>query len=64
VQIAIYNLAGQRVRQLLDGRLSTGKYTVSWNGSDDMGRPVASGVYLCRLQAGQLEYTSKMLLVR
>ena len=63
VQIAIYNLAGQRVRQLLDGRLSTGKYTVSWNGSDDMGRPVASGVYLCRLQAGQLEYTSKMLLV-
>jgi len=63
-QITIYNLAGQRVRQLLDDRLSAGKYTVSWNGLDDMGRPLASGVYLCRLQVGQQERTNKMLLVR
>ena len=63
-QITIYNLAGQRVRQLLDDRLNAGKYTVSWNGLDDMGRPLASGVYLCRLQVGQQERTNKMLLVR
>ena len=63
-RITIYNLAGQRVRQLLDDRLDTGKYTVSWNGLDDMGRPLASGVYLCRLQVGQQERTNKMLMLR
>ena len=41
-----------------------GKYTVSWKGWDDAGRPVASGLYLCRLQVGQKQRTNKMLLVR
>jgi len=52
VSIAVYSLAGQRVRQLVETTRAPGVYRVSWDGRDDGGVPVASGVYLVRLEAG------------
>jgi flagellar hook assembly protein FlgD len=65
VELAIYNLAGQRVMNLAQGPRNAGSYTLRWDGRDDAGRELASGMYLFRLQAGkQLVESRKMLLIR
>lgn len=47
--LAIYDVDGRRVRLLADGMLGAGKHALEWNGHDDQGRSVASGVYYYRL---------------
>lgn len=64
VTLAIYNLLGQRIRTLVDGRQSAGSHVVRWDGSDEFGRSVPSGVYLYRLTVGHQTQTRKMLLVK
>jgi hypothetical protein len=64
VSLAVYNVSGQKVRTLLDSGLPAGSYTVTWDGKDNQGISVASGVYFCRLQAGEKVSTKKMTLVR
>ena len=64
VTLRIYNAQGQAVRTLVDGALSAGEYVVTWNGTDDRGRAVTSGVYFYRLQAGAVSESRKMVLVR
>lgn len=65
VTLVIYDLSGQVVRRLLDRQAqAAGFHQVSWNGQDDGGRAVASGVYFYRVQAGEQGRTSKMTLVR
>ncbi len=51
VRIAVYNTTGQRIRVLLDGIVPPGYHKVAWNGTDDTGRAVASGMYLYRIHA-------------
>jgi len=63
VKLMIYDLNGRVVRILEDGEKSAGRYTQIWNGADTSGSPVAAGVYLYRLEAGQNTLTRKMLLV-
>ena len=60
----IFDVLGRRVRTLVDGLRPAGKYTAEWDGCDDDGRPVSSGVYLYRLTAGQFAQTRKMVLVK
>ena len=62
--LAIYDVAGRRVRTLVSGRVSGGVHRVRWDGRDDRGQPVASGVYFARLRAGDRAATRKMVLVR
>ena len=66
VDLAIFNLAGQRVATLTQGDREAGTYTVRWDGRDDSGRALPSGVYLYRLQVGngQEVETRKLLLLR
>jgi len=64
VDLAIYNLRGQRVRTLMQARQPAGRYEVKWDGRDDGGRPVPSGVYFYRLRAGGQAATRKMQLIR
>jgi hypothetical protein len=64
VSLAVYNVSGQKVRTLLDTNLPAGWYTVRWDGKDDEGKSVASGIYLCRLLAGDKAKTKKMTLVK
>jgi len=64
VRLAVYTLTGQLVRTLVDGEQPAGSYSVTWDGRDGTGRDVASGVYVCRLEARGHRTTRKMLLVR
>jgi hypothetical protein len=62
--LAVYSLTGQRVRTLVSGPLSAGAHSVVWDGRDDAGRTVSSGVYLSRLKSGGKAATEKMLLMK
>jgi len=64
VTLEILDLRGRRVRELLEGPLAAGYHTVPWDGTDDAGVAVASGVYLYRLRVGAEERVRRMLLVR
>jgi len=64
VELRIYNITGQLVRTLVNGRKRAGIHSVTWDGRDDSGKRVASGVYFCRLKAGNSSQTRKLLLLR
>ena len=64
VSLTIYNVLGQEVRTLVNDIRAAGSYRIEWNGADDSGKPVATGVYLYRLQAGDFTQTRKMLLMK
>jgi len=64
VRLTIYNLLGQKVRTLLNARQNAGRHHVVWDGCDETCRPVSSGVYYYRLEAGVTTQTKKMMLLR
>jgi parallel beta-helix repeat protein len=64
VTLEVYNVLGQRVSVLINQNLPAGSHTVRWEGRDDSGKPVASGVYLYRLASGEFSDVKKMLLLK
>ncbi len=64
VTIDVFNVLGRHVRRLVDETRGSGTYSTIWNGCDDAGQPMASGVYLYRLQAGDVTLLKKMLLLK
>jgi len=64
VQLSLYDLAGQKVRTLVEGHWPAGMHQSEWDGKDGEGKALASGIYLCRLQAAQQVETRKLLLLR
>ena len=62
--IAIYNGLGQEVRRLVEGKFDAGSHRARWDGRDDRGEDMASGVYFYRLRAGSYTEVKKMSLVR
>jgi hypothetical protein len=64
VTLKIYNLLGQEVRTLVNARQTAGNYKVDWNGKDNAGKAVASGVYLYRLEAGDVKLAKKMMFMK
>jgi hypothetical protein len=64
VTLRIYDVTGRLVRTLVDGPQPAGQKSVTWNGRDNQGRGVASGIYFYRLQASGYEKTLKMVLVQ
>ena len=65
VEVSIYSIKGQKVRQLVSNQLSAGQHSTVWNGNDDSGEPVSSGVYFYKLNVnGKAAATKKMLLLK
>ncbi len=64
VVINIYNTLGQQIGTLIDTQYAAGFHSVRWDGKDRNGRPVASGVYLYQIQAGEFSQVRKMSLLR
>ncbi|MEE9269989.1 MAG: SBBP repeat-containing protein [Candidatus Krumholzibacteria bacterium] len=64
VDIRVYNAMGKLVRTLVDQPMSYGTYQVEWEGRDNSGRPLASGVYFYQLRAGPAMLTKKTVLLR
>jgi len=63
-KLEVYSLLGQRLRTLVSGRRSPGQHQVLWDGRDDAGNNLPSGVYLYRLSAGEFVATKRMVLLR
>jgi hypothetical protein len=64
VSLKIYSIKGELVRTLQNGQLAAGKHEVEWNGLDDSGNPVISGIYFYRLQAEDFSGTMKMFILK
>ena len=64
VELVVYDLLGQRVRTIAKGVQPAGEYQIPWDGRDEEGRLVGSGVYLLRLKAGDEVRAGKSVLIR
>ena len=64
-ELVIYNLKGQKVKQLLNKNLLDGEHSIIWNGTDENNQPVASGIYYYRLKTDEgMLFSKKMLLLK
>jgi hypothetical protein len=64
VALEIYNTLGQRVRTLLSGSQTTGEYAITWDGTNDNGAHVASGIYFYRLRTEEFNAVRKLAMIR
>ncbi len=64
VTLKVYNARGQLVKTLVNGNRSAGKYQVTWNGTDNFGNRVASGLYIYSIKAGEFTQNRKMTLLK
>ena len=64
VRLAVYNMLGQKIATLVNAKMPAGSYTIKWNGRDDSGRQMGSGIYIYQIEAGKFKATKKMLLMK
>ncbi|MFQ5631158.1 MAG: T9SS type A sorting domain-containing protein [bacterium] len=64
IELTIFNMLGQPVRHLVSEKVQPGQHSVVWNGANDLGRQVASGIYIYQLQAGKSIQSRRMILMR
>jgi hypothetical protein len=64
VNLSVYNVLGQHVKTLVNDMMRAGMQNVTWDGTDNTGSVVASGVYFYKLSAGDFSDTKKMLLLK
>lgn len=64
VELTIYNLKGHKVHTLINGFKDKGNHTVIWEGDDELGNPVTSGIYFYKFKAGYLQKVKKMILMK
>ncbi|UCG93988.1 MAG: T9SS type A sorting domain-containing protein, partial [Candidatus Aerophobus sp.] len=64
VKLSIYNILGQKVKVLVDEYQNAGYRSVTWDGKDDQGQEVSTGVYFYRVQAGNFMQSKKMVLTK
>jgi hypothetical protein len=64
VNLTVYDIRGRRVRTLVDSDLDPGTHKIHWNGRDERGQPIASGIYLYTLRAGNETFTRKMTVLK
>lgn len=64
VSLAIYNIKGQLVKTLLDEDVSTGAHSIVWNGKNEIGKAVSSGVYFTKIKTGTVTKIKKMILMK
>ncbi|MFQ5606109.1 MAG: FlgD immunoglobulin-like domain containing protein, partial [bacterium] len=62
VRLNVFNLIGQRVRELLHRKQPAGLHKIQWDGRDENGTFVSSGIYLIKLQSGAHKFTSRLIL--
>jgi hypothetical protein len=64
VCLTIYDIRGRRVKELVNSELTPGTHTIHWNGRNDRGEPVSSGIYLYTLKVGKVAFTRKMVIMK
>ncbi len=64
VELSIYNVLGQKVATIVDGQLEAGTHEAVWDGTDESGNAVGSGIYFYRISTSDFEQTKKMILMK
>ncbi|MFC1726070.1 FlgD immunoglobulin-like domain containing protein [candidate division KSB1 bacterium] len=64
IDLSIYNSLGQKIRTLVNAESPPGEFQVNWNGTDDNGNSIPSGVYFYRINAGRFSDTKKTVLIK
>jgi outer membrane protein assembly factor BamB len=64
VSLILYNIHGEKVLTLKEGREGAGEHRAVWNGTDQAGIQVPSGMYICRMKSGSVEKTIQMMLMK
>lgn len=65
IELNIFNIKGQKVKTLINNDCTNGNHTIMWNGEDEFGKPVSSGVYYYKLNInGKTEAVKKCLLLK
>lgn len=64
LRVIVLDILGRQVKTLIHGYKSIGEYTVSWNGKDERGDQMPSGVYFIQMQSGKLDHTQRIVLMR
>ena len=64
VTISIYSMLGQKVKTLTSKMHQPGFYSAQWNGTNDIGTAVSSGMYICKINAGSFTSINKMILMK
>lgn len=64
VNLSIYNIVGELVKELVNEKITSGYHTYTWDGTDEKNRAVSGGVYIYKLKAEQINLTKKMILLR
>jgi hypothetical protein len=64
VKLEIFNIKGQKVKTLLEGFIPAGNYSREWNGTNDAGKKVTSGLYFYKLSCKEFSLTKKMILLQ
>jgi hypothetical protein len=63
-EVAVFDILGRKVRTLVSGGASAGEHVLDWDGRDDAGVRVSSGVYLCRMTSGRSHLTRKVIVLK
>lgn len=63
-KLVIFNVKGQEVKTLLNGNVKSGVHSIKWNGTDNLNRPLGSGIYYYRLQTKDATKTLKMVMLK
>ncbi|MBN1999417.1 T9SS type A sorting domain-containing protein [candidate division KSB1 bacterium] len=64
VNIQIYNLVGQKIKTLVNTQKEKGEYKIYWDGTDDLGENISTGVYFYKINSGAFHNVKKLLLIR
>ncbi|MBD3224302.1 MAG: T9SS type A sorting domain-containing protein, partial [Caldithrix sp.] len=65
VDLAVYNIRGRKIRHIMDGRyVGSGTHTWAWQGRNDQGQPVATGIYFLRLQYGDQQHWTRLVYLK
>jgi hypothetical protein len=64
VTVELFDVLGRKVKRLVCGNLPAGPHSIEWNGKDEAGEDVGSGIYFCRMTVGNATATRKLVLLR
>jgi flagellar hook assembly protein FlgD len=64
VSLKVYDITGRLVNTLVQGKVTPGVHSLSWEGKDNIGRKCASGVYFVRLMAADYKASKKMVMIK
>lgn len=63
-ELGVYNMKGQKIKELISGPLANGEYRINWNGRDENGEAVPSGLYFYKMRFGSYTSSGKMILLK